>query len=201
MPASTLPQSTFPLYPTNSVLGQLHRTAANTDNIHVRPALLACSPGDLLEKLYDATTATYCVRPAQSANGALIALAGVAIFKSAKGGAPGVFTGASTPSVYQVGENVPHCRKGQIFAKWLSTDGTTGQVPYSTPNYAHSTTTPGTAQGSFTDKATASTAGAEVDVCPAGIQLQEDQTGVKPNGSGLGQAPGFGTCLVELNLP
>jgi hypothetical protein len=201
MASSTLPQTTFPLYPTNSVLGQLYRTAGNTENIKVYPALVACVPGDLLEKLYDATTTEYCVRPAQSANGALLALAGVAIYKSAKGGAPGVFTGASTPGTYQPGEMVSFCRRGQIFAKWLSADGTTGQVPFTVPNYAHSTTTVGNSQGAFTDKATASTAGSEVDACPAGFQLQEDQTGVKPNGTGLGQAPGFGTCLVAVNLP
>lgn len=201
MALSTLPQSTFPIYPTSALLGQLYRAAAQTPYIRVLPALLACAPGDLLERLYDATSTEYCVRPAQSANGALISLAGVAVYKSAKGGAPGVFTGASTPSTYQVGEMVPHCRRGTIYAKWLSTDGSTGQVPYSVPNYAHSTTTVGTSQGAFTDKATASTTGSEVDACPATISLEEDQTGVKPSGSGLGQAPGFTVCLVTLNLP
>jgi len=198
-----LPQTSFSLYPQNAVLGQLYRTAESTDSVATFPAVAVVQAGDLLEKLYDSTSASYVVRAAQAVSGALIALAGVAIFKSAKGGAPGVYTGASTPATYQIGQLVSFCRKGSIFAKWLSKDGSTGQVPFSAPNYAHSTTVSASSStnGAFTDLPATSLSGSEVDACPTGVLLMQDQTGVKPNGSGLGQAPGFGVCLVELNLP
>ena len=201
--ARTIPQTSFTLYPQNSVLGQLYKTAESTENISTLPAVALVKAGDLLEKLYDSTSASYVVRAAQSAHGSLLALAGVAIYKSAKGGGPAGWAGQSTPSDYQVGELVPFCRRGMIFAKWVSADGTTGQVPFSTPNYLHSTTVSASSatNGAFTDKAVASTSGSEVDACPSTILLCEDQTGVTPNGSGLQMSPGFGTCLVSLNLP
>lgn len=201
--AFTIPQTVFNLYPANSVLGQLYKTAESTENIKTLPALYLIKAGDLLEKLYDATSKTYSVRSAQSASGALVALAGVAIYKSAKGGGPATWAGVSTPSDYQVGENCSFVRRGQIFAKWLSKDGATAQVYSATPNYAHSTTLTASSatNGAFTDLPVTSVSGSEVDACPATIVLGEDQTGVNPNGTGLGQAPGFGTCLVSLNLP
>jgi hypothetical protein len=199
----SLPQTSFNLYPANSVLGQLYKTAQSTENINTYPAVALVKAGDLLEKLYDATSLSYVVRAAQSAHGALLALAGVAIYKSAKGGAPASWAGLSTPSDYQVGELVPFCRRGSVFAKWLSKDGATGQSSFTSPNYAHSSTVSASSatNGAFTDITVTATGGSEVDACPTGVLLREDQTGVTPNGSGLGQAPGFGTCLVELNLP
>jgi hypothetical protein len=208
-----IPQTTFNLYPTNAYLGQLYRTAENTENCRSLPALYLVKAGDLLERLYDSTSKTYSVRAAQSASGALVALAGVAIYKSAKGGGPSTWAGVSTPSDYQIGEQVTFVRRGMVFAKWLSAAGA-AQAYGTTPNYAHSSTagtgsqaggTTTTTNGAFTDAATATTAGAEVDVCPSSIVLGEDQTGVDPSGTGLGQftaiSSGMGICLVSLNLP
>lgn len=171
-------------------LGQLYDSHGNTEQIFAKPALVAIQPGDVLEQIHDNTSNTDCVRPAQSLNGALKALAGVALYKSSRQPVNPPYSGTITTG-YQIGDMVPYVRKGKVYAKWLSNDGTTAQVPYSTPNYAHSSTTVGNSQGAFTDKATLATAGSEVDACPTGVQLCEDCTA----------SCGFTICLVDLNLP
>lgn len=186
---STFPQTTYVKSFPAGQLGQLYRAGANTHEKGTLPALVACQPGDVLERLFDSGSGTYVVRPAQAASGALVSLAGVAIFKSMRQPTMPPYTSITTG--YQPGEMVPYVRRGKIYAKWNSTDGTTAQVPYSVPKYAHSTTTVGATQGAFTDKATSAVAGSEVDNVPAGIALCEDQTATL----------GFTICLVELNLP
>lgn len=172
-------------------LGQLYLPAANyTSVLDSKPALVDIQPGDLLEEVFDATTQTYSVRPAQAASGALVSLAGVAIFKSARQPVAPPYSG-TVATGYQPGDMVTYCRKGIVFAKWNSTNGTSPQVAYTVPKYAHSSTTPGPTQGAFTDKATSSTAGSEVDTLGGGVLIYKDVTG----------ALGFGVCLVELNLP
>lgn len=172
-------------------LGQLYLAAANHASLlDSKPALVACSPGDVLEEVFDSTTQTFCVRPAQAASGALVSLAGVALFKSARQPVSPPYSG-TVATGYQPGDMVTYCRKGIVFAKWLSTNGSSAQVAYSVPKYAHSTTTPGATQGAFSDKATSATAGSEVDSLGGGVLIYKDVTA----------ALGFGVCLVELNLP
>jgi len=196
-PATTLPQTTYNKSFAPGMLGQLYRAGENTHEKGALPALETIQPGDLLERLFDNTSGAYVVRVAQSASGSLQSLAGVAIYKSMR--QPVAPPYQSAPSGYVAGEMVPYVRRGKIYAKWLSTDGSTAQVPYTAPKYAHSSTTAGFTRGAFTDKATSSTAGSEVDNCPSGVVLCEDQT------SWAGFTNNSGTytsiCLVELNLP
>lgn len=170
-------------------LGMVYRSHANTAEMGVLPAVSLIQAGDLLERVFDATSATYVVRSAQSLNGALKSLAGVAVFKEARQPVAPPYTGTLTTG-YQIGEMVPYVRKGKIYAKWLS-NASAAQVPYSSPNYAHSSTPSLTASGAFTDKVAAVGAGVEVDACPTGISLCEDVTATL----------GFTVCLVDLNLP
>lgn len=190
MPPITFPQTAVSFEFSSGQLGQPYNAVGNAQNeIHVKPALLACSPGDILEQITDATTKTECIRPAQSLNAALKDIAGVALYKSSRQPVSPPYTGTLTTG-YKIGDMVPYMRKGKIYAKWLS-NASAAQVSYSTPNYAHSSTTPGTSQGAFTDKATLGTVGSEVDTCPTGVRLVHD----------VSASLGFTICLVELNLP
>lgn len=198
MSFATFPQTTYRQNFVPGQKGQLYRPGHNTHEKFALSAVAACQPGDLLERLLDATSGSYAVRPAQSANGALYDLAGVAIYKSMRMPYEPPYSGTLATG-YQIGDMVEHVRKGKVYAKWSSKDGTTAQLSYTVPNYSHSTTTYGSdtagvnyvAQGGFTDHATSATAGSEVDACPAwGVKLCEDQTGLID----------FYTCLVDLNL-
>lgn len=183
----TVPQTTYSMDPPIGKIGMLYRTPRNTAEFGALPALENIQPGDLLEKVVDGNGVAG-VRAAQSANGALKSIAGVAVYKAMR--APRQVGDANSVTGFAIGEMVSYVKKGKIFAKWLSTDGSTAQVAFTAPNYAHSTTL--TAErGAFTDKAVASTSTHEVDACPTGIQLAKDVT----------YNLGFGVCLVELNLP
>lgn len=189
---STFPQTTYvKSYPAGQ-LGQLYKHGANTHLKGALPAVSIIQPGDLLEKLFDSGSSTYVVRPAKSATGALVALAGVAIYKSMRQPISPPYNTTYVPG-FQIGDMVEFVRQGKIYAKWYSKDGTTAQLSYTSPNYAHSTTSTSSTGpvGAFTDLSTTATTGSEVDACPSGVQIQEDQTATL----------GFGICLVELSLP
>jgi len=169
-----IPQTDYEQTPTTFAAGMPARPLGNGETVEHFVASVDIDPGTLVEVVNGA------VRPAQSLNGALKPLVGVALRMLTHTNA----TSFSPPfTTWKAGQQVPVMRKGRIYAKW---SGTT-QPEYGKLNYSHSSD--GTHnQGVFTDAATASTAGAEVDNCPNGV------LSVKSTGS-------TSVCLVELNLP
>jgi hypothetical protein len=192
-----LPQTVFTRDPLPGYLGQPFSLGRDTHQKGAMVALDVIQPGDLLERLFDSTSNTYCVRPAQAATGALVSLAGVAVYKTIRSSYEPPYNTTYVPG-YQIGDMVEFVRKGKIYAKWYSA-ASAAQVAFSAPNYAHSSTTVGTGQGAFTDHAVATTTGAEVDVLPVNSAvLDPDQTGI----FGFTTVGGLVTsvCLVELNF-
>lgn len=166
-------QTDYSFNPVVGTLGQRYREH-NSDEVVTYPAAAQITPGSLLELITVAGVDK--VRLAQSASGALKPLVGVALFEDRYAPALG-----ATNNYFQAGDLVPVLRKGRVFAAW---NGTT-QASLATVNYEHSSTT--NPQGSFTDAATATTAGSEIDLAN-GVRL------VKNLASST-------MCLVELNLP
>lgn len=169
-----IPQTDYGLDPVAFVPGMPYRPLGDSDVVEHFVASADITPGTLVEVVNGA------VRPAQSLNGALKPLVGVALRIPTHTNASS-FTGPFT--TWKAGQQVPVMRKGRVYANW---SGTT-QPEYGKLNYQHSSDGSHN-QGYFTDAATASTAGAEVDNCPNGV------LSVKSTGS-------TSVCLVELNLP
>lgn len=178
------PQSSVTANTTAACLGMPRNAPGNSQLFGALPAMAVVQPGDVLEKVLSG--GVICVRGAQSANGALAPLCGVALYKDARMPAT---RQASTTTGYQIGESVPYMRRGQIYAKFVSTDGATAQVLGGVANYEHSTTLLAE-QAAFTDKATASTTGHEVDAVPGAVFVKD-----------VTATLGFGFCLVDLNWP
>lgn len=167
-------QTDYGFAPVSAVAGMRYSTMSSDEVVH-GVASGTVQPGQLVES-YGGQ-----LRAAQSENGALYPIVGVALFRDSNVAKPN--TSGPTPAYYLAGEQIPVMRKGRIYTQW---SGTT-QGGYVTANYVHSSD--GThGQGVITDAATQSTTGNEIDALPGGIRV-------------IGPTNLATICLLELNLP